>query len=228
MTGTLSDTTAAKAKVFVGSDASIQVVGMPQAPPHSTLIERTTAYVGATPVDLLGVDPRTFAAVAFWDDRFSDHSLQTLMNDLATGRPGAAITVGLPAQPRLTLAVGASSGRGPSVTPIATAQTFPGLYQAALVVVARGYLDAQDVPAITQLWIRGGARTIGAVTEALARHDVVAQPPITAAAVSQAPNLIAIQWTFDFVDAVGVFAAALALAGLHLSLNARQRARQVS
>src|SRR3989304_854485 len=60
---------------------------------EATPLLRTTAAEGATTnrfgFDLLGIDPATFADVAYFREDFADASLSTLLDELASGPAGA-------------------------------------------------------------------------------------------------------------------------------------------
>ena len=87
MVGSLRSTVDAKAGVFVGSD--VQVLIDSNAPEQEVFplpITRATRvkYAGTmlpgeVPFDLVGIDPETIVGAAFWDDAFSDESLEDLV-----------------------------------------------------------------------------------------------------------------------------------------------------
>ena len=76
----LTDSTAVvlseKAAVFLGSDLSIATRGISSLPPPfdsiGTVVTRTQGHSGSQAVDLLGIDPTTFARAVHWRDDASD------------------------------------------------------------------------------------------------------------------------------------------------------------
>jgi putative ABC transport system permease protein len=185
-------------------------------------------------VDLLGVDPRTFADAAFWDGSFASASLSNLLDGLSTrprGRiPAVAVRIGLGAQAE----IGIASYRLP-IELVGTAQGFPGMVgMRPLIVVPsdllRQSLERQGtsigaVLGTEELWARGGA---GNVLAGLRRAGLPAESIQVAERVAATPAFLALSWTFGFLEALGVLAGSIVLAGLLLYLQARQRDREVS
>ena len=103
LTSSQNATIHAKAAVFVGSTTSVQL-GLP-GPIPAALASTTTEVLsvpndqlGGQEVDVIGIDPKTFAGAAFWDSSFSDVGLQTLLNRIsgsaAAGTPLPVIVAG--------------------------------------------------------------------------------------------------------------------------------------
>lgn len=231
LTTTLRYTTEAKALTFVGADSAFTVVGPAHVPAplqgHATLVTRVQDAAVGVPVDVLAVDPETFATAAFWDDRFGGSLPGLLANLRYSGSgPVPALSVGAPvagsAAVRLPyLAAGSSL----QIHVVATPTDFPGHKNNPLLVVDARALHGVPVQSTTELWVRG---TAGPAARAVAAAGLNVPFTVTAAAVSKTPDLIAVQWTFGFLEALGVLAAVIAVAGLLLYLHARQRARQLA
>lgn len=224
MNSSLERTGVAKSSVYVGSDIRVLIAGsLPADVPGATEVwQRSEMEYAGVEVDLLAVDPASFAQAAFWDDAFADASLASLMSDIATGSgsPVPAILVGdaaesggvvnpnQPADPWPVEVVahvrafpGAGSKRPTLVVPLAAAQAGPINY--FHFVFAKG--DYGE-------W-RGTLQELGAQPMlAISRQGAVDSSVLQFAA-----------WSFDFVKALGVFVGGLVVAALVLHLSARQR-----
>lgn len=175
-------------------------------------------------VDVLGIDPSNFGQVAFWDSRFADASLPTLLARL-TQRDAAstALAVGLPATNTVQLSV---TPTGPPIVVgvVAALRAFPGERGNPLLVVDQRVLAKLQL-ASAQVWMRGDVSSNEAL---LRRAGLDVRYVVTAGQVSAAPNLLAIRWTFDFLDALGVLAGVIAVSGLLIYLPTRQRQRRLA
>jgi hypothetical protein len=180
---------------------------------------------------VIGIDPSTFAAVAFWDDAFADHPLPALMADLAA--PGGTTPVLLDGSSARVASIGVGGFTLP-VRVVATATAFPGQASGSTIVVstpaleralaARG-LGLDDVGAEVEVWAHG--RTARAVSY-LEGLGVPAASIRTADTFVHAPNFRAISSSFGFMELLGVLAALVAVIGVVLYLQARQRARLIA
>src|SRR5918996_5114526 len=103
----------AKSHVFVGSDAQVYVNDLDHeaelALPATTVV-RVDDVQGSDrrQYDLLGVDPGSFAAAAYWDDSFADTPLRELISGLESRLHGAlpAVVAGGPAPRSVTVGEG--------------------------------------------------------------------------------------------------------------------------
>src|SRR5439155_19623496 len=89
LTRSVSATSDAKALVFTGSDVAVTVaedVSVPAALRRKAtvvkVIESGYLLPDQQPLNILGVDRRTFADGAFWDPSFAGKSLPDLLEDL--------------------------------------------------------------------------------------------------------------------------------------------------
>jgi putative ABC transport system permease protein len=228
-----------KARVLVGADTSLQLAD--DAPPGVTAglpatVVRRFDEVGLTldarPVAMIGVDPATFGAGAFWRDSFADASLGRLLGRLDGAPPGrlGAILAGPAVGDARSVEVGPL--RLP-LTVVATARAFPGMTSTdrSLLVVSSARFDAvagaqrDRAGWRTEIWARGDPEAVQAVLRRAGRT-----PEVVASAADQlrTPVFLAQAWTFRLLSALGVLAGTVALVGLVLYAQARQRGRVVA
>jgi putative ABC transport system permease protein len=227
-----------KARILVGSDTNLLLGDEP--PPGATAglqatvvrrFDQLTLPPGDQPVTMIAVDPATFRAGAFWDDSFADASLGAMLRRLENPRPGrvGAILAG----PAL-MADAPSVEIGPTRLPlevVATAAAFPGMTSAdrSLLVVSAARLDAvagrMHFGWRTEIWARDDPEMALAT---LRRVGLAPETVSTAADVMRTPAFLAVSWTFRLLSALGALAGAVALVGLVLYAQARQRDRVVA
>jgi putative ABC transport system permease protein len=233
-------TAAATARVTLGSDVRVDLErGDP--PPRGLALPSTVVVrirggqvlPSAEDLEVLAVDRRTFAEAAFWDDGFADLSLEDLLASIATAGSDGRVPVvatGGPMPPSPTLDLG---GARLPIRAVASVRALPGMPAAGLVVLADAgvlgaALDAQGSPIDAhgrpELWIRGDPQD---AAEAL--RDAGTRPEAVRTVVEETDTLqfAAAGWTFGLLQAVGVLAGLVAVAGMLLYLQARQRAREV-
>lgn len=235
LTATLSYTTEAKAEVFVGSDtAALLYQSHPAVPAavasSATRVERMDgASIDGYQGEALAVDPATFARAAFWDSRFSDTPLPEILRRLRWGGHGAVPVV----------TVGAATAHGVSVTlpdagagihlatrTVAHVSTFPGLKTTPMVILDQSVLGRYPALSGTEIWVRGPTARAEAALASL--HLDAPFVVVSVDRVSQAPQLIAIRWTFGFLEALGGFAGVIAVGALLLYLQTRSRRRRLA
>jgi putative ABC transport system permease protein len=228
-----------KARVLVGSDTNLQLLG--EAPPGvtaglpATVVRRfqeVRLTLDSRPVDMIGVDPASFASGAFWRQGFADASLGRLLGRLDQAPPGrlAAVLAG----PAVADARAVDVGRVRlAVTVVATARAFPGMTSSdrSLLVVSSAGFDAAagrkryQASWWTELWARGDP---GAALAALRRAGQAPAAVTTAAGQMRTAAFVAQAWTFRLLSALGVLAGMVALVGLVLYAQARQRGRVIA
>ena len=240
MVGSLRSTVDAKAGVFVGSD--VQVVIDSNAPEQEVFplpITRATRvkYAGSmlpgnVPFDMVGIDPETIVGAAFWDDSFSDESLEDLVARLPSqSGPLPVLLVQGEGDPT-GIAVGQIET---PIEVVGRATAFAGVFSddPVLVVDARSLQrrmgdfggPLQQPDARTEYWIAGPAdQALAAV------GDLEAFPlgTLTADEVKDVPFIAASIDTFSMLNILGLAAAVLVIGVLVVYLQARQRARTVS
>jgi putative ABC transport system permease protein len=235
LTQTSQYTLDAKAKLFVGSDAAATSVDPLRRTPATdragTLVTRYLyARTGGVSVALLAIDPTTFGGTAFWDDRFADLPLPALFDRLrappADGRVPALVVdggAGLPG--RFDVQLGRTTAR---VETVAEPRLFPGRrLPAPLVVVDTARLGEVDRFAGTQneLWTRGPASEAAA---AVSGQDARVYDQLDRDSVFQAADFLGVSWTFGYLTALAGLVGLVAVGGLLLYLETRQRARTAS
>jgi hypothetical protein len=229
----------AKALVATGSDVAISIAPSDRIPKSgwpTTKVGREGGDLlpGDVAVEVLEVDPSTFAEVAFWDDRFSDVPLDELLTRLADPRRQRlpVIAAGTSIAGDTTLEIG---GDEVPVTIVASASAFPGMPPHTPLVVAdarrlqrkvgveRKGIDAA-LPS-PELWIKGDGEEILRV---LHRNGLGYGLVRTPDEVKQLTELKAISWTYGLMQAFGLMAGVLALVAMLSYLVARQRERMAS
>jgi putative ABC transport system permease protein len=234
----------AKSALFVGSNVN-GTINTDQEPPAdfpfpitkvTRIVRGGEATANGTQVDLMAVDPATLAEAAFWDPSWSDASFGALAERLAAGT-GAAIPVvvagdRLPDETQIVV----DSAPVP-IQVVGRASAFPGMFESRPLVVASyaswerafddvGISSPLDAPgADAQLWVKGeDERAAAALTASSVRPYQV----LTSAEIRQNPSILSATRTFDFLRALGFAAGLLAVVGMLLYLQARQRGRVVS
>ena len=239
LTQTSQHTLDAKAGVINGSTTAVQSVDPIRRTPATdaagtVVIRYLYGKVDGQPGDVtvLAVDPATFPATAYWDRRFADRSLGDLMSVLAAPAadgtvPAVAVTEDGPAfADRFQLALGSTRLQ---VRTAATADLFPGRrVPGAMLVVDRARLGDVDKFAgqLNEVWSRdsGPDRAQAAVSAQQARIYLVTSQ----ATVFEVANFLGISWTFGYLSALAALVGLVAIGGLLLYLETRQRARTAS
>jgi len=231
-TQTSQRTLNAKYQVFVGSTAAVRTIDPLTTTPETARVGTVvTRYLDSKAdgqnVTLLAIDPDTFAGAAFWDDRFADQPLAGLLDALRgpapDGRVPAIFVPGdgpLPALPDIRLGT-----RTVHLAPAATARLFPGRrLSAPMLIVSAARLGPVDPHAgsTNELWTTGPAAAAEAAVLAQRAHvyDIVRQQ-----SVFEAANFLGISWTFGYLAALAALVGLVAIGGLLLYLETRQRSR---
>jgi putative ABC transport system permease protein len=233
----------AKAQVATGSDfAGVLQTGTEVPPdlpfPHTELIrvDQVSVEPAGLQASLLIIDPETFARAAFWDDDFSDRSLDELISLMGDVEPDRGLPVVITGQDpgggelqlqifstTVPLDVKAEVAAWPRMgvnkpTLIST----PGSVAEVLRSVGGSLAGTTQTH---EILARGDADHIERV---LAQRDVALTFTNSAEQARTTPALLASSWTFSFLLAIGVGAGLVVLSGLLLYLQARQRAGVVS
>ena len=209
---------------------------IPDLPVPVTKATKLTGYeLGSLPVDVLAVDTATLPAAVHWDGSYASRPLEEIAADLgAGGFPVPAALVGAELDGVEPLS---SPGWATTVRIVERPRAFPGMSRArpTLVVDARAFEAATDEPGLasslgtssgrTELWAKGEtARALRLLDESPARPF----PLLTAEEARNRPETVAFTRTFAFLEALGLAAGLLALVGLVVYLQVRQRARVVA
>jgi putative ABC transport system permease protein len=184
-------------------------------------------------VDLLLVDPATFASATGWADQLVGASVASLVAPL--GEADATLPVLLVGATRDGDTLLEVPGLEASVEVVGSPPAFPGLSPTRPLVVA-------SLPAATALAAEQGGGTPRTLwnpvdqvwasgSGAAGRLEAAGAPPdriLTAAEQAEQPRLVAVTYALGALQAFAVLATVLALAGILLFVAARQRATQVS
>jgi putative ABC transport system permease protein len=236
MSSSTEATAGQEAALFTGAEVRVNVAQAPSLPDapfeHTTLARLPAASIdqgGEGRAELLGVDPATFDDVAYWRDQYASDPLPDLLQRLQ-GDTGDAVPVLVSgegvAEDRLFL--GSASvpfdvvGRaealpgavGENAVVIADLETLERAFQregSNLVSLAGGY----------EVWASGAEKA--AVLERLEREGASVREAVSLEEVRGTPDYLALTWTFDFLEALGVITSGVVLIGCLLFLQARQR-----
>jgi putative ABC transport system permease protein len=186
------------------------------------------ATAGGGPVLVHAIDPATFARAAYWNGAFGASSADDVLARLGTsgGSPVPIAVAGSGVQSRDVLEVAGSHIPVRVVTRLAALPGTPG-GGVAVVLAPRSAsafrsIVSQGAPT---LWARGNP---GAILDDLPRAGLSTRGAVSAESLARTPSFLAISWTFDFLEAIGAVTAIVAVLGLLLYLQARQRDRDVS
>jgi len=236
-----SATNDAKAHVFTGSDLAAWLPPnpspLPDLPfPATTVIRIPQAELApsARPVEILGVDPATFDRAAYWDATFGHRSASEAIEPLGPAE-GVLLPV-LVAGGSLPEATDVDIGSARlDLRVVGTAEAFPGMTTGRVLLVARddalnAALEAADsslsrVGHELQVWAKGEPVD---VERGLRSTGIPFEQFLSADTVERVPTFLSVSWTFEFLQALGVLTGLVALAGIVLYLQARQRSRTVA
>jgi putative ABC transport system permease protein len=238
LTTTSDHTLDAKAQLLTGSNVSLQSVDPVERTPATDAIGTVVVRYLFGKVDgqnddvaVLAIDPDTFPATAFWDRRFAGVPLAELMDRLrAPAAAGVVPAVVLPDGPAFPagfdVRLGTTTVR---VADVGTARWFPGRrLRQPMLVVDRSRLPAVDAHAgsVGELWTRG---TVEPARAALAAQDArVFFDPKDRDSTFEVANFVGVSWTFGYLTALAALVGSVAIGGLLLYLETRQRSRLAS
>ena len=239
VSGSLRATVTSKAHVFVGGDVAAQVLYVTQAPEGLPFPITRVVQVGdgielpsGRDLDLLAIDPTTFAPAAAPSDACDEGCLRDATRALQARSPAGALPVVLAAAGDLEVAEIVVDGTTLPVDVVARTDAFPGLFsrEPLVVVDERALLERLNgtnplVQGSTELWARGSARRM---LDALAEREIPVYLTIAAAEVEDIPAMSATIGTFVVVNALGSVAAALVLVSMLAYVRARHRSQIVS
>jgi putative ABC transport system permease protein len=235
-------TALAKARVVVGSDASVAVSPDYRLPdssglPATRVMRVQEGLVSVDPdnlrVTLLAIDPSSFARGVSWDRSFATRPLEELLRRLDRPRPGrlTVISVGGPLPPGATLVL-ANARISLDVIP---AKVFPGMAtDRPMVVVSRDALARSAAAANLP------AEALGGNAEVWAKQDVATlrrelggaaisrQQSASAAALLRTPGFQVVTWTLDMLEMFSVAVGLVTVAALLLYVQTRQQEQVVA
>ncbi len=229
----------AKGKTSIGSDVSTLVYRVEPLPPaldaNSTVVMKFERVdLEGTTVDVLAVDPETFAGGAFWLDTFADRPLEQVLADLETA-PGSGALSAVVANTPVESGGVVQSDAGPfEIDVVGTIAAFPGAVRdRPLVIVDSGQLH--DVLAADQERIRGGRYSIWTrgldeteVDELLEEAGISFAFSTAADTTLDQLKFAVIVWTFEFLRLYAALAGLIVIASVLIYTDTRQRARNLS
>lgn len=237
LTASSQRTVDSKALTSVGAERAVTTFGDLEATPAvaaaGTLVARyQDAFVDGAEATALGVDPDDFASEAYWEDSFADQDLDSLLAKLA-GRVDDRIPVvaagGVPLGPiRLDLG-GNTQALTLDAEVVAVADVLPGRRTAEPLILLDDRLVGTEVPQSANLryeiWTNGDPEPAAAeIRDQNARLFRV----FTTTEVFELANFLGVSWTFGYLQALAAFIGVIAIGGLLLYLETRQRKRTAS
>ena len=219
-----------KATTFIGSDEAVTTDAVRPLPApfdaYGTVVLRAQGHSGDRSVDVLGVDPATFARAVHWRNDAADRSLPSVLTTLSTaGSTGAtpAIVVGgtLPAANLTTF-----DGKTFDVRAAGTARWFPGYRNGAvLVVVDRDALAGSAFSRSTEIWLRDPPPDDAA---RLRTAGVAARSPVDLTLVFDVTSFRTVRWAYATLSVLAVLVGIVVLLAQLLVLDARRQRRQAA
>jgi putative ABC transport system permease protein len=237
VSASIDATADAKSKLFIGSDFSALVTDartvdtVDYTPATGVVnVERMPVNEGSD-VSILGVDPATFADAAFWDSSFADTDLHELI-DLIQGPAAVPLKVIATADFGPEPSFESPSGTVP-LEVVAIVDSFPGqpsnkdmlVMSRDSLAYAQAEMGASSGAARPQIWAKGDRAEIEA---ALSSSGFSYYQALDSETVLETPGLQSLLWMLGLLAALGGAAALIAVFGLLLYLQARQRAALVS
>jgi putative ABC transport system permease protein len=230
--GAITQTTAymldAKTRVFTGGGVALASTDLPRDPAAlnrvgTTVLRYEDATVAGDRVTVLAIDPASFPRYAFWDGRFADRPLAALLADIRGSRTDGAVAA---------VAVGAGSGprrmeigkRTVTVDVVDAARVLPGQrLNDPLYLVDVATLGPVDNTAkrFTEVWTDDEA----AANRAMAAQGMQLFTISTGDQVRDVANFLGVTWAFGYLEALAALVGLVAVGGLLLYLETRQRQR---
>lgn len=214
-----------KADTFVGADMAIDVAGDHVVPDgladRATLVARAGGEAGRTAVDVLAIDPATFARAATWaGDRSQHEALLARLQGPVASIPAIVAGGQLPTT-HLDL-----DRAEITVAPIGTVDSFPGLHSGAVLVVVDARALPPDVRAGSrQVWVHSPPANVAAQLHS-AGFPIYGTS--TSGRVFDAVSFLVVEWSFAGMQAFGLVIGSLVVLVQALVVAARHRQREVA
>lgn len=238
LASSLHHTTVEKAYMATGSDAQVVVQEsqlLPRSFPYPIsrvqFANQTASTADGAPVDVMLVDPATLSRTLHWERDWGG-SPDRFLGELA-GSPSAPLPVIVTADlsGRRSLVIG---GMRVPIRVLASVHAFPFMAQGIPLAIT-SYRALQDLEARTKLfgplgvlttyvWGKGPPARVGRALTALQPT----YPPSTIDGYLRAPDVVLATRTFTFMRLIAIGAGVLALLGLLLYLQARQRSQAIA
>ncbi|MGI8626786.1 MAG: FtsX-like permease family protein [Geodermatophilaceae bacterium] len=237
LTASSQRTVESKALVSVGAQRAVTTYGdmtaTPAADAAGTLVARyQDAFIDGAEASALGVDPGDFASVAYWEDSFAEQDLEAMLEMLSdpTGDRIPVIAAGgVPLGPTEMVLGDDSRGLVLEVDVVAVADVLPGRRSDEPLILLDDEVIGGRAPQSAQLryeiWTNEDPEPAAAeIREQEARLFRV----FTTAEVFELANFLGVSWTFGYLQALAAFVGVIAIGGLLLYLETRQRKRTAS
>ncbi len=237
LTASSQRTVESKAFVSVGAERAVttfdDIEATPAVDAAGTLVNRyQDVFVDGTDASALGVDPDDFASVAYWEDNFADQDLDTMLATLADGggdRIPVIASGGVSLGPH-TLTLGDNFyAVDLDVEVLAVADVLPGRRTAEPLILLDSARVGSDVPEAAnqqnEIWTNDDARP---AVEEIRRQNARLFRVFTTAEIFDLANFLGVSWTFGYLQGLAAFVGVIAIGGLLLYLETRQRARTAS
>jgi putative ABC transport system permease protein len=235
MTASVDGTVAAKIHVFTGSDLIAQLISPSVPAPlkhRSTPVDRLDEVeLDGFTVDVLGIDPATFAQGAYWNSRFSSTPLPDLLGRLKPG-DGTSIPVLLSGgshsdRDRLLAVPGLNRGTDTLTVHVVGSPThLPGeSHGRPVLLIDLKTLAAHTDAVFHQLWVSGDTES---ASKALAASDATVVFVQRATEVLDSSSYLPVTYAFSLLRALALLTGAIGAGGLLLYLETRTRARRVA
>lgn len=228
----------AKGKTSTGSDVSTLIYRIEDLPPamedNSTIVVKLErARLDGMTVDVLGVDPATFASGGFWLSTYADRPLSQLLGDLA-GEPGDDVLDAVVANATVPGGVVDNDAKDFEVEVVGSISAFPGsVRDRPLLIVDRTRL--QELLAPEEDRIRGADYMIWSkgideseIDRILADSEIGFAFTIAADTTLDQLKFAVIVWTFEFLRLYAALAGLIIIASVLIYTDTRQRARNLS
>lgn len=230
-----SATLYAKAAVFVGSATSVQLASPAPVPPSlasdsTEVLVSPNGLLDGQAVDVVAVDPKTFARGGFWNKAFGGQSLQTLLNELQSAKESQSIPAivagGSGLSGSLTLRGYGQFSRPIGIDVLSYVSVFAGQNsQDPLVVTTLSGIKRFDVANEEQIWSTAPDQK---VLSDLQRAGDTAAILVSVGDVLDQTTFQAITWTFAYLQALGILSGAVIVGGLLLFVSTRARQRALA
>jgi len=228
----------AKGKTSVGSDVSTLIYRIEELPPaldgNSTIVVKLDrATLNGSVVDVIGVDPPTFADGGFWLSTYADRPLDRVLADLSTA-PGESVLDAIVANAPAQSGVVDNDAMDFEVEVVGSISAFPGsVRDRPLLIVDRTRLQALLAPEADR--IRGGDYMIWSkgleeaeIDQILADSEMGFAFTIAADTTLDQLKFAVIVWTFEFLRLYAALAGLIVIASVLIYSDTRQRARNLS
>jgi putative ABC transport system permease protein len=232
LTATEQNTLVSKAETFVGSRSAVSLASAMPVPSslaaQSTEVESISGVpVAGGTIDVLGIDPATFAAGAYWSTTFAGRPLGYylgLLDRAPRSRGTLAVVVAngqLPSSASIQLQLNTGGVVAKRLRVLATVSCFPGTNGSDPLVVTDA-ASLNGLAARPEVWSRQGADS---VARTLGAAGGTAVALVDSSTVLDTSSFLAVGWSFAFLQALGVLIGLIAVAGMLLYLETRQRSR---